>query len=63
MQSDTYSNYEKIKLTNNIALQIWCLHTPPPKITIPAFLDLTERSLSFLISATKSITKQYKLDV
>lgn len=41
--------------TNSIAFAIWCLHTPPPRMIIPAFFDLTLISFSRLISATMSM--------
>ena len=37
-----------------MALAIWCLQTPPPKMIIPAFFDDRDSSFSLRISCTMS---------
>jgi hypothetical protein len=43
--------------TKSIELAIWCLQTPPPRMIMPAFLLLIERSFSLRISETMSIER------
>jgi hypothetical protein len=45
------------RFTISMALAIWCLHTPPPRMIMPAFLDARARSFKALISRTISIIR------
>ena len=40
--------------TKSIALATWCLHTPPPRIIIPAFRDVRASSFKLRMSWTIS---------
>jgi hypothetical protein len=46
----------RARRTKSMELAIWCLHTPPPRMTMPAFLAYMLRSLILRMSCTRSMT-------
>ena len=43
--------------TISIALAIWCLQTPPPRMIMPAFMEVRESSFRARMSPTMSKTR------